>query len=323
MVQRQRWAMDSLRLLIRDCPLTRPGLRWRHRLHYLQTTSFYLVSCLQLVFVGTALGYAFTRLSVVNAPDPRPYLVHTLPYLLTIFAFLVIAQRGLVNAVRGLQVLLFTAPMFAAATVRVLAGRTPPRPATLKHRERRLSGHLIAPAVLLGALIVGLAHVLRDGRPGLSPIGLFWVAFSAFLLAGPIATVTWRPHLSAGLGASLRAAIAGVAVLALPATATVAPLTPGLSRAEAALSPDSYVVLEKRAPVAGADPSGATPAATLVRRLLRHDDRRPAPPRPPMWLSGRRRGRWQSSNGSSNGGAARCASAGTGSTPCTARAPSP
>lgn len=245
MMQRQRWAMDSLHLLIRDCPLIRPRLRWSHRFHYLQTTSFYLISWFQLVFVGAALGYAYTRHSVVNSPSAQSYLLHALPYLLSVFAFLAIGQRGLVSAVRGLQVLLFTAPMFAAAAIRVVIGGSPPGQATPKRRERRLSGQLIAPAILLGALILGLASVLRDGRPGVSPIGLFWVTFSAFLLAGPIATVTRRPHGSAGLRTGLRAAIAGVAVLALPATVTVAPLAPGASRVEAA-SADSMVVPEKR-----------------------------------------------------------------------------
>ncbi len=257
LAQRQRWAMDTLRLLFRDSPLFRRGLRWSHRLHYTQTACSYFIGWQQLAFVGAALGYAFARLSLVNAPDQGAYLVHAVPYMLGIFAFLILAQRGVAAAVRAVQVLLFTAPTFAAATMRVLAGRRPSRSTSRKHRERRFSRHLLAPSALLGGLVLGLVHLLRGDGPPVSAIALFWVAVLALLLAGPVAAVTWRPHGSAGLRVGLRTAIATVAALASVPAMTVAP-TPALW-ADTPVVPGTFVVR-------GTDPPQPRPPGP--RRLL-------------------------------------------------------
>ena len=64
--QRLRWATDSTRLLTRDSPLFKPGLSRMQRLHYLHTTSYYLLAGLQLAFL---VRTAVDRLS--RCPDLR------------------------------------------------------------------------------------------------------------------------------------------------------------------------------------------------------------------------------------------------------------
>ncbi|MFI7601328.1 glycosyltransferase [Actinoplanes sp. NPDC049681] len=271
LAQRQRWAMDSLRLLLRDSPLWHRGLTLRHRLHYLDTTVSYLFAGLQLVFAVSSLSYAVTRFAMVASPSDAAYLWHAGPYLAALFLFIAIAHRGVVAGLRSLQVTLSSAVMFLSAAVRVLLGRRPGTLISVKYHQRRFSGLVVPPVLLLLAMISGLALLLREGRAGISPIGLFWTAFMALLLSGPITAVTWRPRQSAGLRAGLRLGIAAAMVVSLFAPAAAEP------RWSSSLVADSHVpagafVVPLPTPVPKSAPRRLVPPTTGAYFGLSHGD---------------------------------------------------
>jgi cellulose synthase/poly-beta-1,6-N-acetylglucosamine synthase-like glycosyltransferase len=242
LAQRQRWAMDSLRLLLRDSPLWHRGLSPANRLHYLDTTVSYLFGGLQLVFVASSLSYAVARLSLLESPSAAAYLWHAGPYLGALFLFIAVAHRGVVSGLRSMQMTLSTAVLFLSAAVRVVLGRRPGTLISVKLRQRRFSGLLVPPLLLLLAMIAGLALLLRDGRGGASPIGLFWTAFTALLLSGPVAAVSWRPQHSIGLRAGLRLGIAASIAVALLVPASIPPRWQGDLLADSPVPAAAFVV---------------------------------------------------------------------------------
>ncbi|MEV6596418.1 glycosyltransferase [Actinoplanes sp. NPDC051346] len=258
--QRQRWAMDSLRLLLRDSPLWRRGLSFSHRLQYLDTTVSYLFAGLQLVFAVSSLSYAVTRFSMLKSPGDAAYLWHAGPYLAALFLFIAVAHRGVVAGLRSMQMTLSSAVMFLSAAVRVLLGRRPGTLISVKYRQRRFSGLLVPPLLLLLAMIGGLALLLRDGRAGISPIGLFWTAFMALLLSGPTTAVTWRPHQSAGLRAGLRLGIATSIAVTLFVPAAAQPSWQGSLVADSQVPAGAFVV--------PSPPTAREPAPGAPRRLV-------------------------------------------------------
>jgi cellulose synthase (UDP-forming) len=49
--QRLRWAIDSVRLLVFDSPLLKPGLSLAQRIQCVHTTSFYLFAAMLNIFL--------------------------------------------------------------------------------------------------------------------------------------------------------------------------------------------------------------------------------------------------------------------------------
>jgi cellulose synthase (UDP-forming) len=190
--QRLRWAMDSLRLLIFDSPVLRRGMRSRQRMHYLHTTSSYLVLATQTIFLTGPPLYLLARVSVLRPTSSAAYLDHVLPYLVAIAAMLA-AYVGLVRAARTAQSAMFAAPVYVSALILTLAGRRPGG-VTAKVRGARASWLLAPQTLALGCLVAGVAFAAIDHRPGGSPIAVVWGGVMAFLLVGPLAAVSERPR---------------------------------------------------------------------------------------------------------------------------------
>jgi len=68
--QRGTWALDSMRMLIQDCPLFKRELTWRQRLQYFEIGYIYLVSalCLPILFLMPSIA-AWWELSPVKNPE--------------------------------------------------------------------------------------------------------------------------------------------------------------------------------------------------------------------------------------------------------------
>jgi len=211
--QRLRWATDSTRLLVWDCPLRRPGLSAMQRLHYFHTTSYYLLAGLQLIFlVGPPLTL-LVGVSPLNTDDVRLYAAAAVPYFGALVAFLTVhgEPRGSVPIV---QSALFSAPVYLLAAVRALLGLRPDSRPTEKGRQRWFSALLVPQICVFGALggSIVYAAVRSDGT---SVVGVVWAAVMAFLLAGPLSTLNARPVLERLLRGAVRGAIVVVAALAV------------------------------------------------------------------------------------------------------------
>jgi cellulose synthase (UDP-forming) len=213
--QRLRWATDSTRLLVWDCPLRRSGLSMMQRLHYLHTTSYYLLAGLQLVFLAGPPMTVLLGVSVLNTDDVRLYAFAALPYFAALVAFLAVHgdRRGSVPIV---QSALFSAPVYVLAAARALLGRRPDSRPTEKSRQRWFSTLLVpqicAFAALGGTIVFAAVHAERT-----SVATVLWAAVMAFLLAGPLSAVNARPLLERMLRGAIRTAVVCAAAFAVAA----------------------------------------------------------------------------------------------------------
>jgi cellulose synthase (UDP-forming) len=211
--QRLRWATDSTRLLTRDSPLLKRGLSPMQRLHYLHTTSYYLLAGLQLCFVIGPPLTVFLGVPIFNTGAAVPYALAAVPYFAAIVAFLTVhGDRG--GSLPIVQSALFSAPVYIVAAVRAILGLRPDSRPTEKDRQRWFSP-LLVPQICVFAALGGtiVFAALRDDRT--SVVAIFWASVMAFLLAGPLSAVNARPAMERMLRGTIRGAIVLVAALAV------------------------------------------------------------------------------------------------------------
>ena len=183
--QRLRWATDSTRLLLRDNPLLRPGLTGWQRLHYLHTTSYYLLASLQVAFLLGPPLYVLLRASVYPAPSLDGYLLHHLPYLAAMLWFLA-TNVGLRAALRGVRSGVFCLPVYVLSTLRLVAGRLPPSEPTEKGHQRWYAAPVLPSLAAAGLLCVTVLAGLLDRRPDASPVALTWAVVLAAMVTVPL-----------------------------------------------------------------------------------------------------------------------------------------
>src|SRR5262249_13816379 len=82
--QRLTWATDSTRIFFFYNPIFRRGLTLGQKLHYLHTTSYYLVACTQLFFLITPALWLIWGVSVMRPNSTESYLAYSLPYIASI-----------------------------------------------------------------------------------------------------------------------------------------------------------------------------------------------------------------------------------------------
>lgn len=212
--QRSRWALDTFRLLLFDSPLRRRGLTFRQRLHYLQTTGFYLLTLLfPLYLVGPPL-YILGRVSTAGGASITEYTQHALPYLGSI-TLLIASIVGPVGAFRTFRSTLFNSFFLLPALLGAVAGHRASG-VTRKVAPRR-SSWLLAPQLVAAVLLtVSLVVAIVDERSGQSPIAIGWAAVLTGVVVAPLAALTSRPAL---VRRSAMTAQALVVVLGLVAVA--------------------------------------------------------------------------------------------------------
>jgi cellulose synthase (UDP-forming) len=203
--QRLTWATDSLRILFFDNPLRKRGLSPRQRLHYLQTTGWYLVGGAQIVFVVGPLLHLLLGQTVIGA-SMRAYLAHSVPYFAAMAAYLV-AYGGARGGLRSAQATLFLAPLFllaaarAATGIRFCSGVTE-KPGHLSRFSRLTAVPTLAAAV--SALAIALALRPSDVYADVSAMWAGWIAFT---LAGFVTAVDERLVVRVALRGAARAAV--------------------------------------------------------------------------------------------------------------------
>ena len=214
--QRLRWATDSLRILFWRNPLLDWRLSLRQRLHYLQTTSFYLVGATQTLFLLGPTLYLLWGISVMRFSGPADYVVHGLPYYASILLLLMV-YGGVRGGLRVIQQQLFLSPIYCVATVGALVPFRLPAGVTDKARRAGFSPLLLPQLVFAALCVAGIAVALRDGGGTLTIAGI-WTALLLAALIPFTTAVGFSPPVARRLRlAGATAAVAGVAVLgALP-----------------------------------------------------------------------------------------------------------
>jgi cellulose synthase (UDP-forming) len=188
--QRARWALDSLRILLFDNPLLKRGLRFKARLHFLQTTVTYLLAIPMLLFLVAPSLYLLFRASVAGGSSAMDYATHAIPYLGALVAFFV-SLVGARNALALLRTTLFDSGITNITILRAVLGARPSG-VSRKVAERRFSLLLFPQIVAAGALVVSLAVALVDDRPAPSFVAVVWAGINAFLLVPPLMAVSER-----------------------------------------------------------------------------------------------------------------------------------
>jgi len=179
--QRLRWATDSTRLLTRDSPLLKRGLSPMQRLHYLHTTSYYLLAGLQLCFlIGPPLT-VFLGIPIFNTEATWTYALAAVPYFAALVAFLAIHGDGR-GSLPIVQSALFSAPVYIVAAVRAILGLRPDSRPTEKGRQRWFSP-LLVPQICLFAALGGCIVYAAIRAEGTSVVAVLWASVMAFLLA--------------------------------------------------------------------------------------------------------------------------------------------
>jgi cellulose synthase (UDP-forming) len=213
--QRLRWATDSTRLLTRDSPLLKRGLSPMQRLHYLHTTSYYLLAGLQLCFLIAPPLTVFLGVPIFNTEATAPYAFAALPYFAALVAFLAVHGDGR-GSLPIVQSALFSAPVYVLAAVRAILGLQPDSRPTEKGTQRWFSP-LLVPQILLFTALSGTIVFAGLRADGTSVIAVLWASAMAFLLAGPLSAVSARRRMERALCGAVRGGIVLVAALAVAA----------------------------------------------------------------------------------------------------------
>lgn len=213
--QRLRWASDSSRLLFWDNPLTKRGLSWRQRLHYLHTTGFYAIAATQVVFVISPPLYLLAGVSVMNVASVEELLSRSIPYYVAIALFFV-AYCGPRESLQIVRQQLSLSPVYLLAVARALLHRPVPSSVTEKTSPPLLSWALLPVALMLALSLAALVSATLAPSSGTAIAGV-WAAWFAFALGGPLAAVSRSHHTRAALRNAL-----GTVVVALLAVLVLA-----------------------------------------------------------------------------------------------------
>jgi cellulose synthase (UDP-forming) len=217
--QRLRWATDSLRLFFWDSPFRRPGLTWRQRMHYAQTTGvYYLATAFQIVFLlCPALSLLF-GLEVIRADSIPQYGIHLAAFVIPL-ATMLVAFAGWRGALRLVQMQSFLAPVFTLAAWRALRMRPRRRDrafsgVTRKSRQATVNHITLVQHGLFALLLVAVGVELASAG------GIQWAAVLwALVMAGSLCTqnsmisMKWDIAQSARIALTAPVAVGSVIVL--------------------------------------------------------------------------------------------------------------
>jgi cellulose synthase (UDP-forming) len=211
--QRLTWATDSLRILFWDNPLRKRGLSPIQRLHYLQTTGYYLVGASQVVFVLGPILHVLLGQTVIAATI-GDYLLHSLPYFAAT-ALHLLSYGGVRGGLRAAQATVFMAPVFILAAFRAASGIRFLSGVTEKRGQLSHFSWLMVPQTL--AAVVSMAAVSRvlGAANEQTYVSAVWAGYIAFTLAAFVTAISERPQIRTLLRNMARATIVIVLVLVL------------------------------------------------------------------------------------------------------------
>jgi cellulose synthase (UDP-forming) len=218
--QRLRWATDSVRIFLWDNPLFKRGLKPIQRLHYLQTTGFYLIAAAQVMFILGPPLWLLLHIPTMRFASSDDYLVHSLPYYASIACFLV-AYGGVRGALRVAQQQLYLAPIYALAILRAATYVRGRAGVTDKVSRPRPSLLVVLPLVFLVIECAGLVAALS--RPSHALIAAVWAGGIVVALGSLAFALTPRVIVPRVFKVTVRAA----------AVATVLVLLAGFGSADA------------------------------------------------------------------------------------------
>ncbi len=215
--QRLRWAQGTLQVLLRENPLTLPGLSPGQRLMYLSTMWSYLSGFFTVIYLIAPVLYLTLRISPIRAFSGEFYW-HLFPFLLTNQLLFLVVGWG-VSTWRGQQYSLALFPIWIKAVTsavgNVCFGRGLGFAVTPKTRQEGRYLHMVRPqlaamALLCLAAVFGLGRLAfgytSDGLPILINVG--WACYNLITLGVVLTAATYQPATPDASGAPETAELA-------------------------------------------------------------------------------------------------------------------
>jgi cellulose synthase (UDP-forming) len=201
--QRLRWSQGTLQVMLKENPLTQPGLSVGQRLMYFATMWSYLSGFAAVVYIAAPVLYLLFGIRPVQTFG-GDFLVRLLPYLIITQVLFSVVGYG-IRTWRGQQYSLALFPLWIRACTtavgNVFFGRSLGFVVTPKERQqgggipwRLIRPQVVAMVVLVVAAVVGLVRLWL----GLAPtaegtwVNLVWVVYDLVVLSVVIEAARYR-----------------------------------------------------------------------------------------------------------------------------------
>jgi len=222
MRQRLRWAQGTIQVMLRENPLTLPGLKFGQRMVYFSTMWSYLSGFPTLIYLLAPVLYLLFGWTPVSAFNEE-FFVRLIPYLLANQLLFLTISWGL-KTWRGQQYSIALFPVWIQAVVsaarNVWTGKDLTFLVTPKERRDGVSPSIVWPqltaiALLSLAMVVGVAKLalgmVEDAVPVV--VNIVWAAYDIAVLSVIFGALAFRPERAA---ASAETPVLGEAPAAAP-----------------------------------------------------------------------------------------------------------
>ena len=199
--QRLRWAQGTIQVLVRENPLTKPGLTLWQRLHYFKTMYSYFSGFSTLVFISCPIIYFFTDIIPVKTYGPD-FALHFFPAFVINRLTFITATWGIParEVWRAEQYAIALFPLFIQAVCSVLFGSKLKFQVTPKQRQSGIYLQLVWPQLVIFALtILGILWSLYRfaighlDSPWVHLMNGAWAIYNLFLLSAIVRASFWEP----------------------------------------------------------------------------------------------------------------------------------
>ena len=200
--QRLRWAQGTIQVLVRENPLTKPGLSFWQRLHYFKTMYSYFSGFSTLIFISCPIIYFFTEIVPVKSYGPD-FAIHFFPaFIINRLTFLTATWGIPASEVwRSEQYAIALFPLLIQAVWSVFSGKALKFQVTPKQRQSGIYLRLIVPQlIVLGLTILGILWTLirfatgNLNEPWVHLLNSAWAVYNLFLLSAIIRAAVWQPQ---------------------------------------------------------------------------------------------------------------------------------
>lgn len=202
--QRLRWAQGTIQVLVRENPLTKPGLTFWQRLHYFKTMYSYFSGFATVIFISCPIIYFFTGMTPVRTYG-YDFALHFFPAFIVNRLTFLAASWGIEASEiwRSEQYAIALFPLQIQAVWSVLTGRPIKFQVTPKQRQSGIYFQLIWPQLIVFVLtILGILWSIcrfaigQIEAPWVYLINGAWAIYILSLLWSVIYASIWQPSKS-------------------------------------------------------------------------------------------------------------------------------
>ena len=199
--QRLRWAQGTIQVLVRENPLTKPGLTFWQRLHYFKTMYSYFSGFATFVFIACPIIYFFTGIVPVTTYG-ADFALHFFPaFIINRLTFMTATWGISAREVwRSEQYAIALFPLLIQAVWSVFTNRPIKFQVTPKQRQSGVYLQLIMPQLIIFALtILGILWSIYRYLTGTLDYPLVyllnsaWAVYNLSLLWAIIRAAIWQP----------------------------------------------------------------------------------------------------------------------------------